>query len=934
MDHALVYFGGGEVMYYIAEAMATILGDVGFCRGLFRIIGFLGVAWCTIRFIYTRDSKETIAWFGSFILLTTFAYSAKMNVRIIDKVSGFERRVDNVPWIWGKPAYLLNRMSILLAQKLDQVFTAIPHDDGRGGGAGVGGGAWNRHYIPYYETGTVFASKLISKARHFKIMDPTFNGNLERFVNQCVVYGALIGNKYSMKDLLNSDDIWGLVKANASPVMGFSYRVPDGEVSRGEDGETLSSRSRIVTCREGVQMLEAEWGKQMDEASRRYGKAFFPNIQGDAAGAFLEKLPQSYQLLTGITKNAGQLLQQSMMMNAIATAPNKKLSEMGSAMNYATTKTLLQQRSNFAIAGEVARDTLPIIKVVLEALTYASFIFVFFIALLPRGFRVFKTYFEMLLSLQLWPLLYTILNFVMTIYGRWQTGGVVGTGLNMGNASAIAEINADIAAYAGYWSMLVPIFAYMITKGGVSSMVQAAGQIGNAFMSASASAAQEVTSGNVSLGNMQYGTQSILNTSGFKHDTGLSHKSNQMESFMENGTLQTIHGNGEASYKENLSQLGVKISSSDHISEQASNEARHTESLIKGFNKELFQSQTMTAAKVVDAASTFSAGFSSGTMNDTSQGYTVTKSLQNIESFRSEMMNRYGLTETQASQLSASIGAGGSIKGLFTASMGLNFTNEAQKQAAYEDIKAASEQYNLQDSIEKSAQGMEKIHFGENSAQEQRLAESISASYQKSEGYKTDISEAQQYHDSMSHLAQTMKSVSLNAEWDQTQNFIKWAANQEDNGHRLGEHTVLKMLKEGGSRAHALVAEFNNHLFNDFKSTIQGSNNVLSQEEFESRMKDPNAYEKSFRQNNQIEGSFNQSVSKIKEETQIAKVSDQARNDYERNHIQVEQKMQDRENDLSDKINNTKETNQEQQDRNTTGKMFENLIGGIKKPPS
>ena len=98
--------------------------------------------------------------------------------------------------------------------------------------------------------------------------------------------------------------------------------------------------------------------------------------------------------------------------------------------------------------------------------------------------------------------------------------------MNLTNASAIAEINADIAAYAGYWSMLVPIFAYMITKGGVSSMVQAAGQIGNAFMSASASAAQEVSGGNISLGNMQYGTESVLNTSGFKHDTGFMHRSN------------------------------------------------------------------------------------------------------------------------------------------------------------------------------------------------------------------------------------------------------------------------------------------------------------------------------------------------------------------------------------------------------------------------
>jgi hypothetical protein len=59
-----------------------------------------------------------------------------------------------------------------------------------------------------------------------------------------------------------------------------------------------------------------------------------------------------------------------MMINAIEEASNNKLSELGAASNYAATKALLQQRSAYAVAGEIAARTLPLFKNVIEALSY------------------------------------------------------------------------------------------------------------------------------------------------------------------------------------------------------------------------------------------------------------------------------------------------------------------------------------------------------------------------------------------------------------------------------------------------------------------------------------------------------------------------------------------------------------------------------------
>lgn len=847
MEHALVYYGGGEVMAAIADAMAAILNDQSFCKGLFRIIGLLGTAWCSIRFIYTRSLKETFSWFAGFIILTSFAYTVRMNIRIIDKVSGFSRRVDNVPWIWAKPAFLLNSMSITLAQKMDTIFQALPQRTFGGRGA-VGGGYGGRagpSYLPYYETGSVFASRLISKARHFRATDPTFNGNLERFVNQCVVFSAMIGNRYTMKDLRETDDLWELVKTHASPVMGFSYRNP-------EEARSTIYGSEILTCREGALKLEAEWDKQLKAASLEYGKSFFPNRQGDLKVAFLEKLPQSYHVLSNISKSGEKLLQQSMMINALRDAPNKKLSEMGSPMNYAAAKTMLQQRSNFTIAGEVAQESLPIIKVVLEALTYASFIFVFFIGILPNGFRVFKTYFEMLLSLQLWPLLYTILNFIMTIYARWQTESAIGDGLNLSNMTGIAEINADIAAYAGYWSMLVPIFAYMITRGGVSSMVQAAGQIGNAFMSASSSVAHEVSSGNISLGNMQYGTQSIMNTSGFKHDTSFMERSSQMETMMDDGTSRIMHGDGSITYKgaDKISQMGLKVSSTDHMSKMASDSLSHSEGVMQTKGEEWSKAEMATASQMVAAASAVSESINSGKAFDVSEGYNASQSLQNVADFAHSLQNKYGISSTQANQITAGLSVGGKA-GEGVLSLGLNsgfdFKNQAERQAVYDEVNALAEKYGITDSFDKTQQSLEKIHFADQQSKEARLTRDASSSFQESESLRESYSKARQEHDSLSNLVQTIRSGSLNIEWDENQNLLDYVAEQKHYGHRIGHDTAYKMISRRDPVALSMIEGYQKQQWEKMESSIRGSDHVLTGEEIKELYQKAPLYEEGVR---------------------------------------------------------------------------------------
>jgi len=129
----------------------------------------------------------------------------------------------------------------------------------------------------------------------FRIVNAEFKGNMERFVNQCVVYDAMIGHKYTFDDLQNQKDIWTFVSANASPLLGFLYKA----------GNTPGT---IVTCKEGAQNLKELWTAEIDRATATYGSRV--QNQSLTKSVFFIHLQNGVQLMTGISENAARILHQ------------------------------------------------------------------------------------------------------------------------------------------------------------------------------------------------------------------------------------------------------------------------------------------------------------------------------------------------------------------------------------------------------------------------------------------------------------------------------------------------------------------------------------------------------------------------------------------------------------------------------------------------
>ncbi len=783
MEHVITTYGGGELFTLVFNAIAALFKEdrTGMVMTLIRVGLMVGSVYVVILMFLRSSLQEGLRWFLWVVVATNLLFLPKTTVWVHDPLTKAKEKIDHVPFALGFFASFVSQMGRAITEKVESVFT-LPD------------------YMPYHQTGTVFASSLMSQVGQFRITDPVFKGNMERFINQCVVYDAMIGHKYTLTDLQNQDDLWTLVSSKASSVLGFLYK--DGK----NPGE-------IITCKAGGQKLNALWKSEIEKATAIYGSRV--NNQKLTKTIFFSHLHNGYQLLSGISKSAEDILKQEMMINAIEEASNNKLSELGATSNYAATKALLQQRSAYAVAGEIAARTLPLFKNVIEALSYALFIFIVVLALLPNGYKILLTYCGILVWTQLWAPLYAVLNLIMTLYGTSETKSIIGEGLTLLNSSAIINANADMVTLAAWLSVSIPFISYGILKQGAAAFVGLAQHLGSAMESAASGAAAETVSGNVSLGNFTMGTQAYQNTSAFQHNTSPSYSASQFRSMGASGVEQSTFADGSQAFNDQaMSHLSVQIMGTENTS--------YAEQ--KSFNNawSVAQSKNVAATEATEASLQHATNFFSQLGTDRFKGEDYSKnisaseakSLQNFKHFTNTLQKDLHLNEAQAAEVALGVGIGGGLKFLHAEGKG-NFSSTAARQKAFQDAKAIADQIGYSENTERVIAAAKALSEGSRDSKGAGLGENVSAGLNKAKGLREEASIAQNKVDTLSKEKNSSESKSITISKELTQEVLEFIAHQPTNpgpdgvsGGQIGYKEARRILENGGGERAAYLKRF------------------------------------------------------------------------------------------------------------------------------
>lgn len=551
MNEVYVIAGGewlSNNLNAIAAFMSTRTWDSIEKIALALSILVVGIVW-----VQRHNVMDLLGWVAVFVLISLLV-TIRTSVQIIDN-SDLVRvyRVDNVPVGLALPLSLTTRIGHAMVASYEMIF-AQPDS------------------VTYSKTGMLFGANLIVKSNDFLSRNPEIINLFQDYVQNCVLGDIYLNHKYTLEELMVSDDPYTLIFSRPSPLRGV-----------------YDSNNNFVTCKDASVTLK----DKLNLDTKTGGKTWHYYVQQIFGGRpdpdllFRELVSDSYSYFYGSSQSASQIMRKNVTMNALKegiTSNAARNGDTASLMNLATTSSMEKQRLAHASIGQVAMRTLPMTQTILLGIAIGIFPLLILAGVFNQlTLSVLKGYVFALMWLQSWPLLYAILNSAMTFYARQNGVPVV-----LSEMSQIQLKYSDLATTAGYISMMIPPLSWAMVKGLGAGFSGVYSHFASSAISPTASAAAGVVDGNYSYGNMQ-----TENVNGFSWSTNSTTSFGQMTYQTGSGATatQTRDGNMVMDASGAQSRLPVNINATRQIAaaqqEMAREASTQAESALHGFSSNI-----------------------------------------------------------------------------------------------------------------------------------------------------------------------------------------------------------------------------------------------------------------------------------------------------------------------------------------------------------
>jgi hypothetical protein len=531
MNLSIYTYGYGDAMYYVLNGIAMIMNKPGFLM-MIRTIAIISImvsalVWSTNRSMGITDRPVVIRILALYFVINGLL-TPKMRVKVEDRVTNNIEVVDNLPFLFVPVAWL-ESVGDTIAGALEQAIRPVGGSDG----------------FEYRNYGLAFGAQMQRESKNWRIRSPEFSRNMHNFIDKCVKYTAAIGHKYTVNDLHNSPDVWGLVSKNA----GGMTRV----------GLLVEGRYQNMKCHEAAKLIEERYfPAEYESLVGRYAKSLFARASSsepskrsyDAELAKKTFASNVEAVFSGFadTGNAKNIITQQMMLAA--------MSNQNSVSKYGLATARASQDTVWAITAELAQDTLPILFTLVKCMLYASVVLLAPMMLLPGGLRYYKTFLLAVCSVQLWPFFYAILNMFVEMYTSVSIFGLDNGIINYTTYSQVGRSADRIAAIAGSMQAMIPYIAYQAVAGSAGGLMHLSGQIMS--QGAVATAAEEHVKGRVNINNVAIDTMQRATQTAFKTDFNRQLSAGSGVTAQLDGSQERITADGHIHY---LTGAGLNLGS-------------------------------------------------------------------------------------------------------------------------------------------------------------------------------------------------------------------------------------------------------------------------------------------------------------------------------------------------------------------------------------
>lgn len=781
MSYTVYVTTQGHVAEQVFNAVAAVFygeGAAAFFKPILGLMFFAGVMWASLRTATQGTYKLLTTHILPVTVIVGLLITPKASVNIIDVSNEMiPRRVDNVPWALAALMGLSTTASYDLSKRINAIFTT-PDD------------------LKYHKTGMLFGSRLIQKARMSKIVNYNTAKNMRSFIDQCVLYEALLERKYDFETLKTSENLWELVRSNASPARAFRWT---GRSAGGGAG------SDIITCQAGAERLNELFEEEARMSIGKLSVKIFGSTEGgDPTPMLRSGLQSSFGHLLGFAQTAEEIIKQEMMIYSVVDAFESSSYELGNGGDFSVRKAYLQHKSGLESSAKLAAEHLPTLQLVMQLLLVGAFIIVVPLSLALNGVSFLINWAGMVLQVLTWGPLYSIINMIMMSASKSTTP------LTIGTTKEISDEHSLFVATAGGLCMSIPFLSMMIFSKRIRNMGEMAGSLMGGLQGAAQGAGAEIASGNISMGNLSFGNVQAHNMSSNQENWSSSYQSGHMTtSDGEVTTTQTMSGQSIVNVAS--SNLRSTPRMSESLSNSLSEQAQSLEQASQSEQVAAMESKAAGYKEILSFGQHLNNQESSGHSYSHAQKGDVGETAQQLADLTDQFAKQENISKENAINdlLSASIGGKTSVGLNILGSGGSayakgDYTHQStwhkRDVESWNKAKDFSEKHNIGEMISQLDSYAKEGRFGTTEDAGKSYQDNAAASFEESRNHSEQASALHQKSESYSTLANQVRQNASSIDHNLSQDFYNWLKDQPGVGGRghLGEGGARDILTDTG----------------------------------------------------------------------------------------------------------------------------------------
>lgn len=622
------YWNGAQLRD-LFEAVVAITSGPSY-QGLIKsavLAGFL-VTLTTALFRWQGMAAKTFLF--AVVLFYSLLLIPKTDLSIHDERAGTVHVVQNVPFGIGFFASVTSRIGHFLTTRFESAF-ALPDAE------------------KFSKFGMVYPQRAVSVLQGIGTVTPLGRRKVNRFVADCLT-PELTDNPAKVNALAQSSDLWATVTASGWLNPARSTLNENGEVKR---------------CDEAAVELETFLnGSELDEIKKKLGALLTPD-RADPAHAIMTSLPHAESLLLGLSRSLDSSLKHSIMLQAIPEGVSSIAQLSGSplslAVNLAKAQGNLASEISYRTMSEIAKVSLPKIRNCIEFVIIAAFplVFILIIAAGSNAGLIFRSFFVLLIWVQLWAPLYAVANYLLISVDSNPMNRIIAEygGNSLMAVDLIRQTGASSQAMAGYLMLAIPMLALAIAKGSDYAAAALVGGLMGPAQSASQGLSGQLSSGNFSSGNLSTGNVSSNSINANKNDTSSSFADPYTSKISTAyGTVTRDGDNHVTGMVRSGIDLGISSSSTLQQSRSVTTSSMSSTSLTTSEMTNLSLSKSATSSDSGSVSFAKALSYQLDQSHSSSQNLSDQSSYNSSNSYAQSSTASSGLTTNQ--NLSFSTGAG------------------------------------------------------------------------------------------------------------------------------------------------------------------------------------------------------------------------------------------------------------------------------------